>query len=433
MAELRQSVVVCNPEGRILLYNAQARDLFRRLSRAPEGAAGAELIGLGRSIHSVIERPLIAHALEMVERRIAGGGDPAPSARFVTTTPAGHLIRVNLAPVRREDAAEAAPEGFVLILDDITEEYEAESRRDRQVLELAERGRASLGNMQAALDVLEYPDLDAAQRDRLGAVVRDEVAAMSGRLAAFAAETSQDLMTRWPLQDMLGADLLAAAQQRIAADHGATVALEGVDPTLWLRVDSFALIRALAFLAGRLVGIGGPTELRLRLSRAGGRAQLDLAWSATAADPELARGWQDEPMDTADGSGALSVRDVVVRHDGELWIERDRDGGPTAFRLLLPMAVSAPAPALTPGLARPEYYDFDLFAVGEGGRLLDERLLSELAYTVIDTETTGLNPAEGDEIIQIGATRIVNGRLLVVWQTLYWKEKNLRRKLVFRW
>jgi DNA polymerase-3 subunit epsilon len=41
-----------------------------------------------------------------------------------------------------------------------------------------------------------------------------------------------------------------------------------------------------------------------------------------------------------------------------------------------------------------------------------DRSLSELAYTVFDTETTGLEPSNGDEMIQIGAARIINNRLL---------------------
>jgi DNA polymerase-3 subunit epsilon len=62
--------------------------------------------------------------------------------------------------------------------------------------------------------------------------------------------------------------------------------------------------------------------------------------------------------------------------------------------------------------SRPEFYDFDLFARSESSRAMDERPLAELSYTVFDTETTGLEPSAGDRIIQVGAVRVVNGKLL---------------------
>ena len=41
-----------------------------------------------------------------------------------------------------------------------------------------------------------------------------------------------------------------------------------------------------------------------------------------------------------------------------------------------------------------------------------DRSLAELAYTVMDSETTGMSPSGGDEIIAIGAVRLGNGRAL---------------------
>src|SRR5690606_39733984 len=123
MAELRQSVIVCNLDGRILLYNDHARSMFRRVS------GGGDVIGLGRSIHTVIERALIDHARDTVDRHIARGEAPV-SAQFVTTTPAGSLLHVVLAPVRPQAGESDQISGYVLLVDDITGDYAAQSRRD---------------------------------------------------------------------------------------------------------------------------------------------------------------------------------------------------------------------------------------------------------------------------------------------------------------
>src|SRR5690606_25213852 len=52
-AQLQHSVLVCNMEGRILLYNDRARRLSRALSQLPGEQRGVELVGLGRPVHGL--------------------------------------------------------------------------------------------------------------------------------------------------------------------------------------------------------------------------------------------------------------------------------------------------------------------------------------------------------------------------------------------
>lgn len=412
MAELTMSVVVCNLDGRVLLYNPRARLQFKALSEAPQLADGAELIGLGRSIYTVFDRALVSHALENIQRRLARGAG-SPSAQFVTATTGGQLLRAQMAPVRDGERLG----GFVLLLDNITRDYERDSAQDALLLSLTEGQRASLGNLSAAVELLEEPALDAATRERFLAVVRDEARTMSQRLQELAARSVQETKSRWPLEDMLGADLVAVAQRRLAERTGVRTGTLEVEPGLWLRVDSFALLQVLAYLGGRLVDEFGVKALLLRLQTEGARARLDLVWSGQAMSTETVMSWESEAMRAGERVSALSVRDVMQRHGGEFWFERDRVRHQAFFRLLLPRAEDVGAAEQLHAAAvrhdsRPEFYDFDLFGASESQHALDDRPLASLSYTVFDTETTGLEPSGGDKIIQIGAVRIVNGRLL---------------------
>lgn len=439
MSELTKSVVVCNLDGRILLYNNRARLQFRALSKAPKVAGGVELMGLGRSIYSVLDRKLVTHALENIQHRLQRGA-AHPSAQFVTTTQSGQLLRVQMTPVRAvadaaDNNAQTATEltGFVLLLENITRDFEADSEKDRVLFSLTEGSRAGLANAQAAVEVLEYPDLELAMRDRLLGVIREEIQGLGQRIDELQASSTHNLRSRWPLEDMLGSDLLEAAARRIEAVLPVQVMVADVSDTttaLWLKVESFSLLQALVHLAGRVHEVCGAGEMTLRLGVAEARATLDLLWSTPAMDTQELLNWDQEQIRVGDETLSLTVQDVVSRHDGAFWFERDTEVETTEaetealsstgvqrvfFRFLLPMATPQEALAAQTFLhseSRPEYYDFDLFNTAAQDSAFEDRPLSELSYTVFDTETTGLNPAGGDEIIQVGAVRIVNGKLL---------------------
>ena len=422
MSELTKSVVVCNLDGRILLYNNRARMQFRALSKAPGVAGGAELVGLGRSIYSVFDRKLVTHALENIQHRLQRGA-ASPSAQFVTTTHAGQLLRVQMAPVRAVQSPDGAADiavsndltGFVLMLDNITREFEADSEKDRVLYSLTEGSRAALANAQAAVEVLEYPDIEAEMRERLLHVIREEIQGLGKRIDEMQTSSTNNLRSRWPLEDMLGADFIEAAVRRIETSLPVRAEWDAVDTSLWLKVESFSLLQALVHLSSRLNIECGVDTVQLRLAENAQRAQLGLLWTPQTPDIKAMMNWELEQIRSGSETLSLTVQDVLTRHGGDSWYERDADGVRAFFRFLLPLAAPQEELASATFLrneSRPEYYDFDLFQSSEQSRSLEDRLLTELTYTVFDTETTGLNPAGGDEIIQVGAVRIVNGKLL---------------------
>lgn len=403
MSELVQSVLVCNSEGRILLYNARA-------SRLLVQSDGAEVpVGLGRSIFGILDRSPIIHALGQLVHRLEQG-TPQPVARFVTTR-GGRLLRAQMAPVLDQQGAIS---GFVLMLEDITRSVEETSRRDQLLQQLTEGSRASLANLRAAAETMQqYPHMDPPRRERFFDVIADEARKLSRQLDEALSAQGDVPRTPWLLEDMLAGDLVFALRGNLPAGPRIVTDGHAEDQPLWLSVNSYAMVQALSHLASRIASAFGVDEVGLELGAVGRWVRLTLSWRAGALDPALLHEWENQPLSIGAVAGAATLKQVLDQHGAEMWCQPDPAGARQLLCLQLPAAQPEHiAAAPPPRGGRPVYYDFDLFSQPGQSPELDDRPLTELAYTVFDTETTGLAPSEGDEIISIGAVRILNGRLL---------------------
>ena len=408
VADLPQPIMVCNLDGRILLYNHRARLQAKAL--APNA-----LVGLGRSIYAVFDRSLIAHALETLQSRLERQGSQ-PLAHFVTPTHAGQLIRVQMAPVlaANDDAtarARAAIGGYVLTLENISHYLDGDNDCDLMMMELAQDSQVAIAGIRSAVR-----DLSTALPAGTAALgqIESAVARLTKQIDAVNRSYAESARTRWPLEEMLAADLLTAVQRRIEVKTGIAVKADGIEGNLWVKVDSYSLVMAMSYLAARLAEDYNVRLVRLRAAGAGRMVHFDMLWTGTSISNEVLMGWQLDAMSVAGETSPLTLRDVTDRHGGEISCGRESATQQSLFRLLIPVAAAqeVEAPPLVQVESRPEFYDFNLFRRNDENHALDDRPLSELVYSAFDTETTGLEPANGDEIIQFGAVRIVNGRLL---------------------
>ena len=176
MSELAQAVVVCNLDGRILLYNNRARLQFKALAQGPTSVSGGALIGLGRSIFSILEKNQVQHAQEVIRQRVATG--KTAMANFITTTRGGQLLRIQMVPVLAAPGeGEAAMSGYVLTVENITRSIEQEAHRDQLLHVMTEGSRSALGNIRAAVtNLIDYPDMEPELRERFLRVIEEEVA-----------------------------------------------------------------------------------------------------------------------------------------------------------------------------------------------------------------------------------------------------------------
>ncbi|GAA5161184.1 exonuclease domain-containing protein [Viridibacterium curvum] len=391
--DLDEAIVVCNAEARVLLYNRRAARLFEGTGR----------LGLGRDLSSLVD----ASQLALVRDRFAQPGARRTPQRFMMTTPAGRLVRLRISPLLDVSALI----GLIVLADDVTTEAELAGRRQQALQTLADRQQAGLAALlQQLRRITQGVDLPSAAQQDFDAF-GEASSALSSQLGQALRDVSlwgQGVVLR---DDMRALDLLRAAQRRIESRLGLAVHLEAVDSVGGVSVDSFLMTQVLTFLAVRISEACDPRSVALTLHASDDKLLLGLRWAGTALSQESALGWELEPLRLGGEASNLSVREVLRQHDTELRYERHLAATESCFSFALPVLTVADPVAEEEAVSRRDVAcDFALLG-WQGSAAADERMLADLAFTVFDTETTGLDTAH-DEIIQIGALRILRGKLL---------------------
>jgi len=403
MSELPSGVLVCNTDGQVLLYNQQAQKLLQQPGK---------LLGLGRSVFSVLDREPIVHALDVLYRA-SRTGKKTPTTSFIINAHDGCNLRINMAPVFSGSEVRKIT-GFVLAMEDMTRQFEDELRRDQLLQTLTEAMRFSTEEIREAIStILGNPELPPEQLRFQRETIDRASQAMQVQLQHAKQEYSRELASPGRAENIQASDLLELVKRHLRRQLLQMKITTSGDDDLWLTVDSYAILQSLTQLSSYLQELKQLGELQLSVtSHDENIAMLKVEWPGCHFLPKIVQRWQRQPLIRDGRNRMTSVVELLNRSGGGIQPILSSEDCCHGIEVFVPKAEPEVHFEETGGPEhRPVYYEFDLFNQ-QGWEELGQQLLSKLTLVVFDTETTGLNPAQGDEIIQIGAIRIINGRIL---------------------
>jgi DNA polymerase-3 subunit epsilon len=397
LRDLSEGVMVCNLDHQVLLYNQVALSLLH--------VAGE--LGLGRSIFQLVTREPVLHALQRLTQRPEPGGpdDEATIAVVCATVDSRTLLSGRMSLV--VDASQQ-PTGYVLTFTDATRSIAELSRRDSLLRRATEGLRQPIANLRAAAETMSaFPTMSANERRAFEEVILREGDVLSERLEALDRDYRGLSAAHWPMADIHSIDLFNCVVRDLREAGGPQVTMVGLP--LWLHGDSHSLVLALERILHNLATATGVAAFDIEALLGDKRVYVEIAWQGAPLTSATLDAWCGEALPGA--LGLATLRDMLNRHGSEMW-SRAESAGRAVLRIPLPAPTRlqfAPA-ARTAVPPRPEFYDFELLRAPRA--TVSAQPLKSVSYVVFDTETTGLRPSEGDEIISIGAVRIVNGRIL---------------------
>ncbi|MCC2612944.1 3'-5' exonuclease [Neorhizobium petrolearium] len=378
LADVPPAVLLCTGRHHLVFYNGVAQRFL----------AGAQRpVCLDRNLFDYLSDGAIRDA----HHRLMEADAPDAVVEFICMSPCGSRRLAGRMRLIGDNGGDSG--AYVMTLRDVTSEVAAYARRDVLLSDVFERFRPVVATLR---QFLGEPDKSKA-RDTLFAVER-EVAALDASLGDIEQRFEACRSDGWPMAPA-DARELAHQLQRELADEGINLAVN-VDPVA-ARCNAFDIVSLFAYLARLVADRNGVKAFRLAIREERDAATLALSWTGSSVSGGELKEWLAMPV-LEGGPAADAILAAHATQITQLRTETESGFGAT----LKPIERLQP---ISTDLSRTVVYDFDLLSRVQYEKIAEAQL-DDLTYVVFDTETTGLLPEQGDEIVQIAAVRIVNGK-----------------------
>jgi DNA polymerase-3 subunit epsilon len=308
---ISEGAIICSNDGRILMANHKAYEIFNSVEHNEVGRFTR--LGIGKSLFSVLNRVPLAYAMEELYEDLKNAGESS-SFNFITTRYKVQYLNVKISSIVKQQESNAIS-GYVIVFNDITPQI-----NNNQFVGFENQN-----------------------------IILDEIASV--------------------------VNMRTQNKFNFITENG-----------IWIKIRDKIVIDLLIELSAYLNNLNVKT-IGLGVSE---QQNLQINWGGVEANfKSKSDGFNRLILcqSCKDDHAQLELNIAVTQQENELKIIDDRE-------------------------SRPVFYDSKLFDESKQSAALDDKLLKDLTFVVFDTETTGLDPTGGDEIISIAGVRVHNGKII---------------------
>ena len=384
ISKLPEAIIICDAGGSILLYDSQSETYLLSGKSKPSRPV------TGKPITSFIDKNLIEHALDEINEQLK-----QHAANMVSTfilEKHNLILQAQVVPVLSQTGLFS---GFVLILNDITQQSRAEKRVESLLKTLSKNARSPMASIRAAIEAMkEFPHMDENRQRQFIDIIHEESIILSDILNNVSDEYTNLINVKKSLKHLFIMDLMQTVSRRSRDKLGIICHIKrsaDVEQIL-IKADPYSLISAVLFVLNQLKIETGQTEFYSFLCKKNKVALIDICWKGKPVNPKLIKQWESWNIDTQNQVPNICLKDILNQHQSALWTysRHDEFDDMPYLRFFIPSDDSLPSASFEPVSILPEsrsqIKDIELFNQSDQALELDKRLLTELSYTSLIRE-----------------------------------------------